>query len=355
MPALKYSKKGKKTYVYIIENRTEVDSETNKKKKVRVTLESLGILNKEVSKSQAKIALSRYMDRKQPLTSDMTLKLLVEEFKVYYKNQIGKTIKEGTYGVFIYDSNRFKSIEHLKIRELKFTDIENLKESLTYLSNRSINMTLVELRKVLKYAKKRNYISEIPTIENLKENSKEIIRLNKDQLHELINTSEGDIKFYIYVMSFTGMRPNEFLNLKWEDVDLDRGFITIKSDNKLKSGRKIAIHQNLLEILKDRDVLSIKVCPYISRHSARSAVSNAGKKIGLKISPYSLRKTFASLMAENEVSPFKLAKMMGHSNIGTTYKYYVEFEEEKLKEELQNHPMADKCFLKEDEKRTKKT
>lgn len=45
-------------------------------------------------------------------------------------------------------------------------------------------------------------------------------------------------------------------------------------------------------------------------------------------------------MAEQEVSPFKVAKLMGHSSIGTTYKYYVEFEQEKLKKELDSHPLA---------------
>jgi integrase len=128
--------------------------------------------------------------------------------------------------------------------------------------------------------------------------------------------------------------------------------ITIKSDNKRKPGRKIAIHENLLKILKEEYKLFGNICPYTNRYSTRNAVIRAGKKIGLKISPYSLRKTFASLMAKKEVSPFKLAKMMGHSNITTAYKYYVEFEEAKLKKEFKHHPMADASFLKEDKKRT---
>ena len=50
-------------------------------------------------------------------------------------------------------------------------------------------------------------------------------------------------------------------------------------------------------------------------------------------------------MAENEVSPFKLAKMMEHANISTTYKYYVEIKEVTLEEEINHHPMAKEDFF----------
>ncbi len=64
--SIKYSKKNKKTYVYIVENKTSIDPYTGKKKYVKVVLESLGFLNRDVSKSQSKIALARYLDKKQP-------------------------------------------------------------------------------------------------------------------------------------------------------------------------------------------------------------------------------------------------------------------------------------------------
>ena len=102
MAALKYSKVGNKTYVYIVENQTVIDDVTGKKKVIRTQLESLGVLNKDISKSQAKLALSRHMDKKQPLCSDLTLKSLIDEFRAHYKNQIGKSIKQGTYNLFEY-------------------------------------------------------------------------------------------------------------------------------------------------------------------------------------------------------------------------------------------------------------
>ena len=306
MPALKYSKIGKKTYVYIIENKTVIDSETGKKKTKRVQLESLGVLNKDVSKSQAKMTLSQYMDTTQPLTSDLTLKCLIDEFEIYYKNQIEKTIRKSTYFIFVHKSKHLKSIEHLKIKHIDYVDIEKLKESLiASLSNRSINIALINLRKILNYAKKRNYISKIPIIENLKEYSKEITRLSKDQLQEIIRISEGATRFYIYVMAFTGLRPNEFFNLNWDDVQLEKGMITIRSNNRLKRGRKIAIHDNLLTILTKEYKSSGRVCPYTNVSSAHNAVLRAGRKIGVKISPYSLRKTFFKVQRPSESVSYK--------------------------------------------------
>ncbi|NQY74507.1 MAG: site-specific integrase [Candidatus Margulisbacteria bacterium] len=352
MPTIKYiNKVNKKTgkkhkYVYIVENYTTIDSKTNKKKYDRKYLESLGILNQDVSKNQAKISLARYMDMKQPLTSDITLDQLIEEFKPYYKNQIGKTIQERTYALFLETLKNFKSIKHKQLRKIDFSDIELLKDSLTEnLANRTINISLTQLSKLFKYANKRGYISEIPIIESLKEFSKEIFRLSLDQVKLLLENANSNLKFYIYMMVFTGMRPNEFLKLRWDNVFLEEGFIEVISDDQKKKGRKIPIHEKLHDVLKENECSEGNVSPYANRHTPFNLLKSLGKKHGISVSPYSLRKTFASFMAEQEVSPFKIAKIMGHSNISTTYKYYVEIEYKKLKKELDKHPLAGMNFL----------
>lgn len=347
MATIKYVKKGKKTYVYIVENSTVIDDSGSKKTK-RKYIKSLGILNRDVSKSQAKTILTRYETMQNPIVSDITVKDLFQEFSAHYEKEIGKTIKKRTYESFAQSIKHLHFIHLIESRKITYSHIEKLKSSLieeSRLSNRSINLVLIELKKGLQWAKKKGYVSEIPDIDFLRETKKEILVLSKEELRLLLKTSTGNAHFYIYFMVFTGMRPNEFMNLNWADIDFIKETITIRSDNKLKSGRKISIHKNLLSFLQDKKKEFGRVCPYANRFSARTAVIRAGTRIGIKITPYSLRKTFASMMAEKDVSVFKLAKMMGHSSISTTFKYYVAFENEKLKQELEHHPLASDTFI----------
>ena len=76
----------------------------------------------------------------------------------------------------------------------------------------------------------------------------------------------------------------EMMKLKWGDVDLKNKRILIRSDDKLKKGRVLPIHKNLIEVLKIRiGDKEDKVCPFKDRHSARKSVIKYGEKINLKI------------------------------------------------------------------------
>jgi len=240
-----------------------------------------------------------------------------------------------------------KPLLPLKMRAITFQEIEEYKNKLSdVVSNRTTNIVLIQLRKLFKYAIRLNFMDKEPNIVNLKENRKEIVSLTKSQLKKLIEVSKGceSVYFYVCVMAFTGMRPNEFLTLQWDQVNLKSKYIDVVSDNSLKKGRRIPVHDKLIAMFKKRTPKKGNVCPYRSRFGARKMINRYGKKMGIDISPYSLRKTFASLMAEQEVSPFKVAKLMGHASISTTYKYYVAFESEKLKKDIERHPMASDFF-----------
>ncbi|NQY73646.1 MAG: hypothetical protein HRT90_02675 [Candidatus Margulisbacteria bacterium] len=154
MPTLRYEKNKSNTYVYIVENRMVINPDTQTRKQKRIQLEKLGILGKDISKSQAKIVLARYMDLKQPLTTDITVNALIDEYKVYYKTQIGNTIAEGTYKLFCFHIMNMTPILHINLRKLNFQDIETLKSSvIPRLSNRSVNIMLVQVRKMRMHPK----------------------------------------------------------------------------------------------------------------------------------------------------------------------------------------------------------
>ena len=73
------------------------------------------------------------------------------------------------------------------------------------------------------------------------------------------------------------------------------------------------------------------VSPYRTTSGASKVLKRLGSKIGVNVTPYVLRKTFGSLMAEAGQESFTIGKIMGHANISTTYQYYVNVEAEKMR------------------------
>ena len=76
------------------------------------------------------------------------------------------------------------------------------------------------LKRIFKFAQRKGYITTLPLIDHLRVSTKEIKRLTTDQIKILLDNAPEKIKRYICMMVFTGMRPNEMMNLRWEDVNM---------------------------------------------------------------------------------------------------------------------------------------
>ena len=169
----------------------------------------------------------------------------------------------------------------------------------------------------------------------------------------------------------TGMRPGEILALSWDDVDLDRGTLSVRhtmtgiSDNSLDysldigpaktsaSFRTVAVSPEVVQVLREvkqqmpeyywiltqvrfeghleRAVAPVdfrQVCAQpgggILVHKAWTAIfSSTLCRAGLrKIRLHDLRHTHASLLLLDGVPIHVVSKRLGHANIATTIKIY---------------------------------
>lgn len=81
--------------------------------------------------------------------------------------------------------------------------------------------------------------------------------LTKEQINQVLEKCNGDIELRNVIETFveTGVRYNELRNLRWEDVDLAKNMITVKSREEfLTKSRKsltIPISQRMRELLKE--------------------------------------------------------------------------------------------------------
>jgi integrase len=74
--------------------------------------------------------------------------------------------------------------------------------------------------------------------------------LTPKQLAGLISKAPADIKLYLAIAAFTGMRASEILRLDWDDVNFERGHITVAADKaKTATRRLVPIQPNLMQWL----------------------------------------------------------------------------------------------------------
>ena len=150
----------------------------------------------------------------------------------------------------------------------------------------------------------------------------------KKLLHVITNQNH---KILILTHLYTGLRPSELLNLKLEDLDLERGLLEIRN-TKTYRDRSIPLHQTLLGGLKDYLSHRDEHTDYlfqskgqqskVSLDAYRWMLEKYSKAANIKkVTPYSLRHTFATLFVENSGDILILKKIMGHSDIHTSEAY----------------------------------
>lgn len=133
------------------------------------------------------------------------------------------------------------------------------------------------------------------------------------------------VKNIVLVALHTGMRRGEIFNLKWFDVDFNRGLIQVRES---KSGKKrfIPINLTMNELLNGLKRKSEYVFPSpvtgIRLDNVKRSFGRAVKdaEIG-DFRFHDLRHTAATRMADAGADAFTLMKILGHADIRMTARY----------------------------------
>ena len=159
----------------------------------------------------------------------------------------------------------------------------------------------------------------------------------------------------VEVMYATGMRVSEVSGLKLSDLNLDVGFIKCKG--KGSKERIVPIGKVAEEFLQkyinesrpklaggkiNTSVFLAQGCRNFSRQSIWKMIKFLCKKAGIKkrVSPHTLRHSFATHLLERGADLRSVQEMLGHSSITTT-QIYTHINQSRLKSiHTQFHPRA---------------
>ena len=126
---------------------------------------------------------------------------------------------------------------------------------------------------------------------------------------------------YITLLLFTGLRRTEAATLTWADVDLVNKVIRVPAA-RTKAGRKLDLPMSdfVFDVLARRRELGDSgfVFPSVGRKSGYLAepkvpLAEVAKATGIQISAHDLRRTFVTIAAETDISPWALKGLVNHS------------------------------------------
>ena len=157
---------------------------------------------------------------------------------------------------------------------------------------------------------------------------------------------------FIYTLLFTGMRPSEALALRWGDVDLRAGFLSITKSRYLDengtktagSDRELRIMPGVSEVLQDLKPLHVTESDYVflnqegeplNFHTWRGGIwYRLLRSSGVRPrKPYACRHSFISIGLSNGVNPKWLAEYCGTS-LAMIEKHYGKYVNSDVDEQL---------------------
>jgi|SoiMethySBSTD1v2_1073268.scaffolds.fasta_scaffold227640_2 integrase len=231
-------------------------------------------------------------------------------------------------------------VEHFgaaRIHSLTYSAVDayRLQRLQTGLSIASVNRELALLRSIFNFAKQEWIITRTPfemgePLICLADETKRSRVLRRDEEERLLLAFSGDsprahLRPLVIASLDSGARKNELLTLRWSDVSIEGGVITLRAFNtKSARARQIPISARLKDELQrirsaaepDSEALVFDARS-LQKHF-QSALLDAGID---DFRWHDMRHSFASRLAHSGMSISELAALLGHSQIQTTLRY----------------------------------
>ncbi len=234
---------------------------------------------------------------------------------------------------------------------------QKLKEGLSPTTVRHFHMMLHRaLDQALRFGVVQRNVTEL--VDPPRMNRHEMSVLTPEQARALLVAAAGDRLEALYVLALsTGMRQGELLGLRWRDVDLEHGVLSVRATlqfingqfvfaepKSARSRRQIALSKRAVEALLGHRIRQLEECsalgsawdvtydlvfpnqvgrPMNASNMIRREFHPMLKRAGLPyIRFHDLRHTAATLLLRQGVNPKIVSEMLGHASVSITLDLY---------------------------------
>jgi len=226
------------------------------------------------------------------------------------------------------------------------------------LAERTVEYIHATLRKALGQAVKWQLVPRnvVEAATAPRPRKREMLTLDREQAMSFLHAARGDRFEALYILAVTaGLRQGELLGLKWADLDLQKGMLSVRRSLRvdkdgahytegkrdrsrrrielgagtvgaLRAHRKWQLEERVryADLWEDHDlVFCQKDGRPVRRWNLEREFYKLLKRVGLtKITFHGLRHTCASLMILNNTPAKVVSEMLGHADVAFTLKVY---------------------------------
>jgi len=322
-----------------------------KKRWVKVGLKSNGYSERDavVQRRKTMIALE---DLEEPLyikKNKFQEIITLNQLATYYFNE--KSDMKNHRDAYLKYMHQISPVFGLdNILTLRAEKIQRFKQKLIEKGYRaaSVNYYLAQLKAIINYAvftDRINIVNPCSKVKLLALNNQRKRILSENEIELLLKSLLHKQKAYLFVLIaiFTGARPKAILNLQCKNIDFSFNKITFIA-MKNRPSYSVAIHSRLrealqqwVEYLNPEEYLFYRENPMLDKSSHMSYIGikkqtqptmdllfNQGLQVNdriNKVTLYTLRHSFGSLLSKRGANAFVIKELMNHSKIDTTDRY----------------------------------
>lgn len=285
-------------------------------------LKALSIRKAQIAEGKFEIAQT-----KKPVTFDK----FMERYLEYSKTNKKSCERDITSSKVLLKFFGAKTLGQITIWLVEKYKSERQKENTRYgrpPAKATINRELACLKNMFTKAIEWGLLSSNPVkkVKLFVERPNKLRVLSDYEFQNLYNASSNFLKPILILAVNTGMRRGEILNLKWEDINFNEGYITVR-ESKNNDSRMIPLNKVLIETLKS--VRNHSTTERLFAHSNGDPVKSfkkafwaALRRSGIeKCRFHDLRHTFASRLVMAGVDIVTVQELMGHRDITMTKRY----------------------------------
>jgi len=348
MAHIKAKKRGKLTYYYVAYT-TKIEGKSQKESLyVGRDREAAEIKLREVEIGQIKNTPP--IKEKVLNPGSRTLENLVSAYFEYAKGHLSQTTHT-RYQYYLRDFVEFAGAS-MGISKIKLPMVESYKHhQLKSKALRTVRDDIATLSTFFTFLINFGYVDKNPVKDvKLPKLARGTIpdHLTKEEVKTLVRLAESmPDPFYaqrntviVETLARTGLRATELCNLKWKDIDFKMRKIFVH-EGKGKKSRVVPLSDKLTELLQvfpngSEHVFTCKKGKPINRNTLRLLFDRLQSKFPSqrRIYCHLLRHTFASLLAQDGVSIYKIQRYMGHSDVSTTTNSYAALSPESLQDDI---------------------
>ena len=265
----------------------------------------------------------------------------------YSLNRLWALFEEEKSGNRSLNDDRIRYTRHIgphigkkSIPEMTPQDIDKVRKLLekSGKSAQTVKHVLTLLKRLLNFALRKGHVDALPgklhitmpSVDN--KVTENLTQAQAKRLLEVLDVQEDqNLASLVRLALFTGMRRSALLHLRWDDLDFERGFITLRGDAAKKGKTEnIPMNEQARVILESMTrTTNPHVFPGRNPDSPRENITGFLKKIRIEAELpetfrplHGLRHSFASWLASSgQVSMYELQKLLTHSSPQMTQRY----------------------------------